>query len=72
MTHGLGHGVGLEVHENPGFQDRADHFAAGHIMAIEPGVYLKSIGGVRIENDYEVTTKRARLLTKGLDDMLFV
>lgn len=72
MTHGLGHGIGLEVHEDPSFQDRTDHFASGHVMAIEPGVYMESIGGVRIENDYEVTTKRARLLTKGLEDVLFV
>jgi Xaa-Pro aminopeptidase len=41
-------------------------------MAIEPGVYLKSIGGVRIENDYAVTKGKAKRLTTGIDDILFV
>ncbi|MFW9800177.1 MAG: M24 family metallopeptidase, partial [Candidatus Thorarchaeota archaeon] len=70
MTHGLGHGIGLSVHEFPSMYKREDHFKAGNVMAIEPGVYLKSIGGFRIENDYVVTKKKARLLTTGLDDVL--
>ena len=72
MTHGLGHGIGLEVHEQPSMYKREDLFAAGHIMAIEPGVYLEGIGGVRIENDYVVTKGKAELLTKNLDTMLWV
>ncbi len=72
MTHGLGHGIGLEVHEYPSMYQRADHFLEGHVMAIEPGVYLKSIGGVRIENDYVVTKGKAKRLTTGLDDIIFV
>lgn len=67
MTHGLGHGIGLEVHERPSMYDREDHFSEGHVMAIEPGVYLPAIGGVRIENDYAVTKGKARLLSVGLD-----
>jgi Xaa-Pro aminopeptidase len=72
MTHGLGHGIGLEVHENPSLYDREAHFESGHVMAIEPGVYLKAIGGVRIENDYLVSTDRAVLLTRGLDEILYL
>ncbi|OLS22076.1 MAG: Xaa-Pro dipeptidase [Candidatus Thorarchaeota archaeon AB_25] len=72
MTHGLGHGIGLEVHEQPSMYKREDHFAEGHIMAIEPGVYFEGIGGVRIENDYAVTKGKAELLTKNLDNMLWV
>jgi Xaa-Pro aminopeptidase len=72
MTHGLGHGIGLEVHEQPSMSKREDHFAEGHIMAIEPGVYFEGIGGVRIENDYAVTKGKAELLTKNLDNMLWV
>jgi Xaa-Pro aminopeptidase len=72
MTHGLGHGIGLEVHEQPSMYKREEHFAAGHIMAIEPGVYLEGIGGVRIENDYAVTKGKAELLTTDLDTMLWV
>ena len=72
MTHGLGHGIGLEVHEQPSMYKREALFAEGHIMAIEPGVYLEGIGGVRIENDYAVTKGKAELLTKNLDTMLWV
>ena len=72
MTHGLGHGIGLEVHEQPSMYKREDYFAAGHVMAIEPGVYLEGIGGVRIENDYAVTKGAAELLTKNLDTILWV
>jgi len=72
MTHGLGHGIGLDVHELPSMYRREDHFLEGHVMAIEPGVYLKSIGGVRIENDYVVTKGKAKRLTTGIDDLLFV
>lgn len=72
MTHGLGHGIGLEVHEQPSMYKREDHFAEGHVMAIEPGVYLEGIGGVRIENDYSVTKGKAELLTRNLDTMLWV
>ncbi|MHA1938442.1 MAG: M24 family metallopeptidase [Candidatus Thorarchaeota archaeon] len=72
MTHGLGHGIGLEVHENPSMYDRVSHFKSGQVMAIEPGVYLKELGGVRIENDYLVSTDRAVLLTEGLDEILYL
>jgi len=72
MTHGLGHGIGLEVHEQPSMYKREDLFAEGHIMAIEPGVYLKGIGGVRLENDYAVTKGKPKLLTENLDSMLWV
>jgi Xaa-Pro aminopeptidase len=72
MTHGLGHGIGLEVHEQPSMYKREDYFAEGHVMAIEPGVYLEGIGGVRIENDYAVTKGKAELLTRNLDTMLWL
>lgn len=70
MTHGLGHGIGLEVHENPSMYRYKNRFSEGHVMAIEPGVYLKSIGGVRVENDYAVTKGKAKRLTPGLDDVI--
>ena len=72
MTHGLGHGIGLEVHEKPSMYKREAHFSEGHVMAIEPGVYLENIGGVRIENDYVVTKGKAELLTRNLDTMIWV
>ncbi len=72
MTHGLGHGIGLEVHELPSMYSREDLFKEGHVMAIEPGVYLEGIGGVRIENDYAVTKGKAKRLTTGIEDVLYL
>ncbi len=72
MTHGLGHGIGLEVHEQPSMYDFEGRFEEGNIMAIEPGVYFRNAGGVRIENDYAVTKGKAKLLTRNLETMLWV
>jgi Xaa-Pro aminopeptidase len=72
MTHGLGHGIGLEVHEVPSMYDREAIFAEGNVMAIEPGVYFENVGGVRLENDYAVTKGKAKLLTRNLETMLWV
>ncbi len=72
MLHGLGHGIGLNVHELPSFYAKEGTFERGHVVAMEPGLYLKGIGGVRIENDYVVTESGAERLTVGLEDILFV
>jgi Xaa-Pro aminopeptidase len=63
MLHGLGHGIGLEVHENPQISLRGNPLHVNSVIAIEPGLYYKKIGGVRIENDIIVTKKGARTLT---------
>jgi Xaa-Pro aminopeptidase len=62
--HGLGHGIGLDIHENPRLTHMADPapLEAGHVVTIEPGVYLPGVGGVRIENDYLVTDTGAKCL----------
>lgn len=72
MTHGLGHGIGLAIHENPSLYKRKAYYEAGHVVAIEPGVYLKAHGGVRIENDYVVTKGKPRRTTLGLDDAKYL
>jgi len=56
FTHNLGHGVGLEVHEQPTLGPAGGVLAAGNVVTIEPGLYYRDIGGVRLENTGAVTS----------------
>ncbi len=70
--HGLGHGVGLEVHEGPRVARTGEAvLAAGNVVTIEPGVYLPDRFGVRIEDLAVVSDEGAEVLT-GLDRTLRV
>jgi Xaa-Pro aminopeptidase len=71
--HGLGHGIGLEVHESPRFSRGQSHvlLEPGMIVTVEPGIYLSDWGGIRIEDDILVTKTGHEVLThvpKQLED----
>ncbi len=66
FVHGLGHGVGLEVHEAPTLsQVSKEKLAVGNVVTNEPGIYIVSFGGIRIEDTVLVRKRNAEKLTQG-------
>ena len=71
--HGLGHGIGLEVHEAPAVRaESTDTLEAGNVVSCEPGIYLPGVGGVRIEDMVLVTDDGSERLTQAGKELITV
>lgn len=68
--HSLGHGVGIDIHEEPRLSSRStDVLAPGHIVTVEPGIYVPGLGGVRIENTCVITDDGYRALCSASKEL---
>ena len=70
MTHGSGHGIGLDVHEAPLLDVNGPPLVAGAALTIEPGLYCRALGGIRVEDMVIVTEDgcvNLNHLPEGLD-----
>jgi Xaa-Pro aminopeptidase len=71
FVHSTGHGLGLEVHEEPRVaRGQTVRLEAGNVITIEPGVYVEGVGGIRIEDDVVVQAGRNEVLTRVKRDLI--
>jgi Xaa-Pro aminopeptidase len=71
FVHSTGHGLGLEVHEEPRIaRGQKKRLEAGNVVTIEPGIYIEGVGGIRIEDDVAVHPDRIEVLTRITRDLI--
>jgi len=71
FVHSTGHGLGLEVHEDPRVaKGQKTLLASGNVVTIEPGVYVPGVGGIRIEDDVVVSKSGNEVLTRASRDFI--
>ena len=71
MVHGTGHGVGLEVHEPPLLDNGGPALVVGDAVTVEPGVYCKAIGGIRVEDMVIVEAEGCRNLNQLPEELIW-
>lgn len=75
FNHGMGHGIGLDVHELPATYGPATHqlkLTTNQVITVEPGIYIPQLGGVRIEDDIVITHGQPRILTTASTELEIV
>ena len=73
FTHGIGHGIGLYIHEEPYFsQTSKEVIKTGMVLTDEPGIYIEGKYGVRIEDDILITDTGCELLTLAPKELIVI
>ncbi|HFR4016804.1 TPA: M24 family metallopeptidase, partial [Streptococcus suis] len=72
FTHGIGHGIGLDIHEYPYFGKSDETIKAGMVLTDEPGIYLDDKYGVRIEDDLLITENGCEVLTLAPKELIVI
>ena len=70
FTHGIGHGIGLDIHEIPYFGNSDETIEAGMVLTDEPGIYLADKYGVRIEDDIIITENGCEVITLAPKELI--
>jgi Xaa-Pro aminopeptidase len=71
FVHSTGHGIGLEIHEDPRIaRGQKKLLVTGNVITLEPGVYIEGVGGIRIEDDALVTPRGCEILTSTPRELL--
>ena len=72
FIHGLGHGIGINIHEKPDLTEKSkDRIMENMIFTIEPGIYLKN-KGIRIEDSILFKNKKAIVLTRAIKELITI
>lgn len=71
--HGLGHSIGIDIHENPRLRNDVDQMLkVNNVVTIEPGIYVDGLGGVRIEDDVLILADKVEVLTSLNKELIYL